>query len=71
MLGTPNDEIWPGVSQLPDYKPSFPHWSPQDLSEHVPGLDEEGLDILKVRVLAAGLSLRPTSSWPALPYSSC
>ncbi|KAI0667509.1 Pkinase-domain-containing protein [Trametes maxima] len=48
VLGTPNEEIWPGVHQLPDYKPSFPHWSPQDLHDHVPTLDAEGIDLLKL-----------------------
>ena len=48
VLGTPNEEIWPGVHQLPDYKPSFPHWSPQDLREHVTSLDAQGIDLLKV-----------------------
>ena len=48
VLGTPNEESWPGVSQLPDYKPTFPHWSPQDLSDHVPMLNNDGLALLKV-----------------------
>jgi len=26
-LGTPTEAIWPGVSELPDFKPSFPKWS--------------------------------------------
>ena len=50
-MGTPNEESWPGIKQLPDYKDSFPHWSQQDLREHVPGLDEEGLELLKVRCM--------------------
>jgi len=25
-LGTPDEAMWPGVSELPDYKPSFPRW---------------------------------------------
>ena len=49
LLGTPNEESWPGVSQLPDYKPSFPQWSAQELSRHVPHLDPAGLDFLHVR----------------------
>ena len=49
VLGTPTEEIWPGLSSLPDYKPSFPHWSPQDLRDHVPTLNAEGIDLLKVR----------------------
>jgi len=27
-LGTPNNDVWPGVSELPDYKPTFPKWKP-------------------------------------------
>ncbi len=26
VLGTPTEAVWPGVSKLPDYKPSFPQW---------------------------------------------
>merc|ERR1719331_832184 len=25
-LGTPSEQTWPGVSELPDFKPSFPKW---------------------------------------------
>lgn len=48
VLGTPNEETWPGVKQLPDYKSTFPHWSAQDLADHVPTLDDDGLDLLKL-----------------------
>jgi hypothetical protein len=48
VLGTPNEESWPGVKQLPDYKPTFPQWSGQDLAEQVPYLDAAGIDLLKV-----------------------
>jgi len=47
ILGTPNEELWPGVSGLPDYKASFPQWSRQDLARIVSTLDENGLDMLK------------------------
>ncbi|EAU81687.2 CMGC/CDK/CDC2 protein kinase [Coprinopsis cinerea okayama7 len=47
LLGTPNEDIWPGVSTLPDYKPTFPNWSRQDLAKAVPTLDEAGIDMLK------------------------
>ncbi|OBZ73304.1 GPN-loop GTPase 1 [Grifola frondosa] len=48
ILGTPNEDVWPGVRQLPDYKQSFPNWSAQDLNDHVPTLDPEGIDLLKL-----------------------
>ena len=28
VLGTPGEEVWPGVSALPDYKSVFPKWAP-------------------------------------------
>ncbi|PWN47102.1 putative Cdk1-cyclin-dependent kinase 1 [Violaceomyces palustris] len=45
-LGTPTDEIWPGVKNLPDYKTSFPQWSGIPLKKAVPRLDDQGLDLL-------------------------
>ena len=47
VLGTPNENVWPGVSQLPDYNSTFPNWSPQNLSKYNPQLDEEGIDLLQ------------------------
>jgi len=47
LLGTPNEATWPGVSQLRDYKATFPQWSPQTLRTAVPGLEPLGLDLLK------------------------
>jgi len=47
ILGTPNEDTWPGVSGLPDYKATFPQWARQDLARIVPTLDEVGLDMLK------------------------
>jgi cyclin-dependent kinase len=47
ILGTPNEEIWPSVSSLPDYKPTFPQWSRQDVARIVSTLDEAGIDMLK------------------------
>ena len=36
-LGTPTETSWPGVTQLPDYKPVFPRWeSPPDTSKILP-----------------------------------
>jgi len=46
ILGTPNEDNWPGVRQLPDYKPTFPQWSRQDLPHVVPQLGDSGIDIL-------------------------
>lgn len=45
-MGTPNEEVWPGVSALPDYKPVFPRWRKKDMASIVPGLDPLGVDLL-------------------------
>jgi len=47
ILGTPGEEVWPGVSGLPDYKPTFPQWSQQDITRVVTTLDELAIDMLK------------------------
>ncbi|KAL1409496.1 Cyclin-dependent kinase catalytic subunit [Vanrija albida] len=46
LLGTPNEDVWPGVKQLPDYKATFPQWNAVDLKTAVRGLDANGLDLL-------------------------
>ncbi|XP_061411605.1 uncharacterized protein LOC133345127 isoform X2 [Lethenteron reissneri] len=45
-LGTPDETVWRGITQLPDYKPSFPRWCAQDLTKVVPLLDAAGHDLL-------------------------
>jgi len=57
-LGTPCDEVWPGVTSLPDYKTTFGQWKPQDMASIVPGLDALGLDLLSVGtfLVFAGIS---------------
>lgn len=50
VLKTPNEELWPGVSELPDYKPSFPQWNQNILAKHVPTLNAKGLDLMQVNI---------------------
>lgn len=50
LLGTPTEETWASVASLPDYKDSFPKWTPngdKGLSEAVPTLDKDGVDLLR------------------------
>jgi cyclin-dependent kinase len=47
ILGTPNDDVWPDVTYLPDFKPTFPKWSRKDLQQSVPPLDAAGVDLLE------------------------
>ncbi|RLM79802.1 cyclin-dependent kinase A-2 [Panicum miliaceum] len=46
ILGTPNEETWPGVASLPDYKSTFPKWPSVDLATVVPTLEPAGIDLL-------------------------
>lgn len=68
-MGTPTEETWPGVSQLPDYKHHFPRWQGTSLAERVGNqLDKDGMDMLAVshsqcRInLAALPPLRPAEA---------
>jgi len=45
-LGTPTEEMWPGVSAYRDFKTSFPKWSPRPLSRVVTDLEADGLDLM-------------------------
>ena len=47
-LGTPDDEMWRGVTSLPDYKSSFPKWPRQQLASVVKTVSEDGIDLLEV-----------------------
>ncbi|KAH3765770.1 CMGC/CDK/CDC2 protein kinase [Pelomyxa schiedti] len=46
-LGTPTERSWPGVSQLPDFKPTFPMWTGQNIATYYGELLEPaGQDLL-------------------------
>lgn len=46
LLGTPDEDAWPGVTTLPDYKPSFPNWHAKDLHGQVAGITEESAELI-------------------------
>ncbi|KAJ6811333.1 cell division control protein 2-like protein A [Iris pallida] len=46
VMGTPNEDTWPGVSSLPDFKSAFPKWPAKDLATVVPSLEAAGIDLL-------------------------
>jgi len=47
VLKTPTEAMWPGVSQMPDFKVHFPAWSTYSLVEQMDGhLDQNGIDLL-------------------------
>jgi cyclin-dependent kinase len=44
--GTPDLELWPGMKDLPLFKPDYPQYKGESLAKLVPTLDELGLDLL-------------------------
>jgi len=48
LMGTPTEETWPTLIELPDHKnlQNFPHFPAKSLPEIVPGLDPVGYDLL-------------------------
>ena len=47
VLGTPDDDTWPSVTTLPDYKAQFPKWRRKEWRDIAPALDEDGVDLLR------------------------
>jgi len=47
ILGTPNEDVWPGVTYLTDWNDDFPVWPSLQLSRFTPDLCEAGVDLLE------------------------
>lgn len=48
-LGTPDETVWPGCTQLPDFKAIFPKWEPTPMSLVI--VRHNALDLLMVCVV--------------------
>lgn len=49
MMGTPNEQIWPGVSTLPDFGLRFPCWKSQPFPSAIVRYPDRDLqDLFKV-----------------------
>ena len=48
VLGTPSNSVWPGVEELPDFKPNFPQWTGKPLTQVVSKLGNCGCELLQV-----------------------
>jgi non-specific serine/threonine protein kinase len=46
MMGTPTEQTWPGVTQLPEYKQPHTIYPHQNLNQILPNIDALGLDLL-------------------------
>lgn len=57
IMGTPTERSWPGITQLPEYKPTFQMYATQDLRNILPAIDPNGIDLLQ-RMLQVRPELR-------------
>ena len=46
LLGTPSEDVWPGVASLRDWH-EFPQWKPQPLEKVFVTLEPAGVDLMK------------------------
>ncbi|RYP37344.1 hypothetical protein DL767_002987 [Monosporascus sp. MG133] len=51
LLGTPTEEVWPGVTSYPDFKPSFPKWKRDENAVLCSNLDPLGLELLEMMLV--------------------
>ncbi|PIA46891.1 hypothetical protein AQUCO_01500436v1 [Aquilegia coerulea] len=59
-MGTPTEETWPGVAELPLYNSDFCRYPPEDLETMVSDLEPAGVDLLR-RMLTLDPSQRITA----------
>lgn len=67
IMGTPTERTWPGITQFPEYKPTFQMYATQDLRNILPAIDPLGIDLLQ-RMLQLRPELR-VSAHEALQHS--
>ena len=46
VFGTPTEETWPRVSELPEYRTDFPVYPAQPIQMKLPTMDPIALDLL-------------------------
>ena len=45
FFGTPTEATWPGISQLPDFKPTFPKWKPANPADVLKKMKPDAIDL--------------------------
>ncbi|CAJ1384813.1 unnamed protein product [Effrenium voratum] len=62
-LGTPTDDVWPDIRELPNFKPNFPSWRPkgwQNIRNTKTQVGENGIDLLE-----KFMAYDPKQRWPS------
>eukprot|EP00127_Corallochytrium_limacisporum_P001130 Clim_evm4s41 gene=Clim_evmTU4s41 len=60
LLGTPNEETWPGVTSLPEWSRRFPVYPATPMNRILPRLDAPGIDLAS-QLLSLDPSKRPSA----------
>ena len=47
LMGTPNENVWPGVKDLPDFKTSLPKFKTKNMADACPHASPEAIDLLE------------------------
>ena len=47
VLGTPTEQTWPSMVDLPEYRPDFDPYPPHPIAEHFPSLEPAGQELLQ------------------------
>jgi serine/threonine protein kinase len=47
VFGTPTEETFPGITQLPAYSDTFPKWNGKPLGDVIRGVEPAGIDLLQ------------------------
>lgn len=68
VLGTPTDEMWEGVSELPDYSRTFPNWREKHIGDTITNLDPSGMDLLSQMLIYNPLKRISASKALEHPY---
>jgi serine/threonine protein kinase len=65
LLGTPAENMWPGVTTLKDFNTQFPRWQAQPIETALMPLkhDPHALDLLIVRPVLGCFSTSPDWDW--------
>jgi hypothetical protein len=50
MVGTPNDETWPGVESFDNWNDEFPCWFSKRMQDACPKIPTDALNLLSVKV---------------------
>ncbi|ERS96215.1 cyclin-dependent kinase [Sporothrix schenckii 1099-18] len=67
LLGTPTEDVWPGVTTYPDFKASFPRWVQDTETPICPTLDPMGQELLELMLVydpASRLSAKQACNHP-------